>query len=111
MKVVAEPTASADAIPVIPHLVGGQHVEGTSGRTSPVYEPATGRQTGRLPFPRFTPERLSQIEDTLDYPPRGSPEANGEIDTDPCMLEGLSAEPLSVDEDGDEKKEAETVKR
>lgn len=32
----------------IHHLIGGQIVEGTSGRTSPVYNPATGAQTGEL---------------------------------------------------------------
>ncbi len=30
------------------HLVGGEFIEGTSGRTSAVYNPATGRQTGEL---------------------------------------------------------------
>ncbi|MGB5759129.1 MAG: CoA-acylating methylmalonate-semialdehyde dehydrogenase [Acidimicrobiales bacterium] len=30
------------------HLVGGEVIEGTSGRTSAVYNPATGRQTGEL---------------------------------------------------------------
>jgi malonate-semialdehyde dehydrogenase (acetylating)/methylmalonate-semialdehyde dehydrogenase len=30
----------------IHHLIGGRTVEGTSGRTSPVYDPATGIQTG-----------------------------------------------------------------
>ncbi len=32
----------------IHHLIGGEIVEGTSGRTSPVYNPATGAQTGEL---------------------------------------------------------------
>ncbi|MEM9132484.1 MAG: CoA-acylating methylmalonate-semialdehyde dehydrogenase [Actinomycetota bacterium] len=32
----------------IHHLIGGEIVEGTSGRTSPVYNPATGVQTGEL---------------------------------------------------------------
>ena len=32
----------------IHHLVDGCHVAGTSGRTSPVFNPATGEQTGRL---------------------------------------------------------------
>ena len=57
------------------------------------------RQAGRLPFPRFSPERLSQIEGTLDYPPRGSTEAGGNIQVDGQSLEGLSAEPQSADHD------------
>ena len=32
----------------IHHLIDGHHVAGTSGRTSPVFNPATGEQTGRL---------------------------------------------------------------
>ena len=32
----------------IPHLINGQKVVSTSGRTSPVYNPATGEQTGEL---------------------------------------------------------------
>ena len=32
----------------IPHLINGQSVASTSGRASPVYNPATGEQTGEL---------------------------------------------------------------
>ncbi len=32
------------------HLIGGQQVAGTSGRTSPVFNPATGTQTAVLPL-------------------------------------------------------------
>ena len=32
----------------IHHLIGGAAVEGASGRTAPVYDPATGTQTGEL---------------------------------------------------------------
>ena len=42
-------------------------------------EVAHWRSTGQLPFP-YTPETLtSQITDSLDYPPKGSPEAYGKI--------------------------------
>jgi malonate-semialdehyde dehydrogenase (acetylating)/methylmalonate-semialdehyde dehydrogenase len=34
----------------IGHWIGGRSVEGTSGRTGPVYNPATGRQTGEVAF-------------------------------------------------------------
>lgn len=37
----------------------------------------TWRNSDRLPFPRLSSDWRDQIEDTLDYPPRGSPEANG----------------------------------
>jgi MscS family membrane protein len=32
----------------------------------------TWREEGRLPFPSFTPEALAEMDDTLDYPPKGS---------------------------------------
>ncbi|MDH3731969.1 MAG: CoA-acylating methylmalonate-semialdehyde dehydrogenase [Gemmatimonadota bacterium] len=51
MKAVAEPTPSAEsAIPAIPHLIGGERVSGTSGRSVAVFEPATGRHSGELPL-------------------------------------------------------------
>ena len=34
------------------------------------------RRSGQLPFPNPAPEVLESINDTLDYPPRGSPEAD-----------------------------------
>jgi malonate-semialdehyde dehydrogenase (acetylating)/methylmalonate-semialdehyde dehydrogenase len=34
----------------ITHWIGGRPVEGTSGRSGPVYNPATGRQTGAVDF-------------------------------------------------------------
>src|SRR5512144_1400891 len=34
----------------ISHWIGGQRVEGTSGRSGPVYNPATGEQSGEVDF-------------------------------------------------------------
>ena len=34
----------------IAHWIDGQRVEGTSGRSGPVYNPATGEQTGEVDF-------------------------------------------------------------
>src|SRR5262245_5406621 len=38
--------------PVTPidHWIGGARVSGTSGRTAPVHNPATGEQTGEVPL-------------------------------------------------------------
>ena len=45
------PPSAATPSPVrIPHWIGGQRVDGGPGRTAPVYNPATGRQTGELPL-------------------------------------------------------------
>ncbi len=40
--------AKTDAVTPIGHWVGGRPTPGTSGRTAGVYDPATGRQTGRV---------------------------------------------------------------
>ena len=32
------------------------------------------RFTGKLPFPEFDEEEREQLEDKLDYPPKGSPD-------------------------------------
>ena len=40
-----------------------------------VEQVAAWRQSGQLPFPEFSGEEREQIEDTLDYPPTGSPDA------------------------------------
>ncbi len=43
-------TVQAPAFTRIPHWIGGRRVEGTSGRSGPVYNPAMGRQTGAVDF-------------------------------------------------------------
>jgi MscS family membrane protein len=55
------------------------------------------REAGQLPFPNMTGSRREQLADTLDYPPRGSPDA-----FDSQVLESNLAEPLSTDEEGSE---------
>ena len=44
----APATERDGAITRIPHWIGGARVEGTSGRTGPVYNPATGAQSGAV---------------------------------------------------------------
>ncbi len=41
---------AAGAIEPVLHLVGGRARPGASGRTAPVFNPATGRQTGEVPL-------------------------------------------------------------
>jgi MscS family membrane protein len=53
------------------------------------------RGTGQLPFPNMASSRREQLADTLDYPPRGSPDA-----LDPESQKSESAEPLSTEEEG-----------
>src|SRR5262245_65593093 len=43
------PAAERDEeIARIPHWIGGKRVDGTSGRSGPVYNPATGKQSGAV---------------------------------------------------------------
>src|SRR5438874_359844 len=43
-------TVDAPAASRIPHWIGGRRVEGGSGRSGPVFNPATGRQAGAVDF-------------------------------------------------------------
>src|SRR5881392_1656139 len=43
-------TVDAPSATRIPHWIGGRRVDGGSGRSGPVYNPATGRQTGAVDF-------------------------------------------------------------
>ena len=47
-ELATPPVAENTGATRISHWIGGRTVAGTSGRTSPVYNPATGRQTGAL---------------------------------------------------------------
>ena len=55
------------------------------------------RDTGQLPFPNMASSRREQLADTLDYPPRGSPDA-----LNPKSPESEASEPLSTEEGGSE---------
>ena len=56
MTQVAEPgsaraeTQAGTTIGAVHHWIGGRHVEGTSGRRGPVYDPATGRLAREVDF-------------------------------------------------------------
>jgi len=43
-------TVEAPAVTRIPHWIGGRRVDGASGRSGPVFNPATGTQTGAVDF-------------------------------------------------------------
>jgi malonate-semialdehyde dehydrogenase (acetylating) / methylmalonate-semialdehyde dehydrogenase len=49
-------TADAPAVTRIPHWIGGRRSDGSSGRSGPVFNPATGRQTGAVDF--ATPQEV-----------------------------------------------------
>jgi malonate-semialdehyde dehydrogenase (acetylating)/methylmalonate-semialdehyde dehydrogenase len=59
-EVVSKPATAAEAEGVrrISHWIGGRIVEGESGRSGPVYNPATGRQQAEVDF--ATPEEIDR---------------------------------------------------
>ena len=65
---------------------------------SAMHQVQSWRGTGQLPFPNMTSARRQQLADTLDYPPRGSPDA-----FDPEFPEGEAVEPLSTETEGSKK--------
>ena len=72
-------------------------LDGERGETA-AKEVESWRRAGKLPFPRLTADRIEQLKDTLDYPPRGSVEA-GTFESQVWETsEGLSAEPVDEDE-------------
>lgn len=61
---------------------------------SAVSEVEAWRKSGKLPFPAPSPDRLRELEDTLDWPPHGSVSRE--------WLEPEVSEPLSKDEADEE---------
>jgi malonate-semialdehyde dehydrogenase (acetylating)/methylmalonate-semialdehyde dehydrogenase len=49
-ETVTRPASGGQEVKRITHWIGGRAVEGTSGRSGPVFNPATGRQTGAVDF-------------------------------------------------------------
>lgn len=59
------------------------------------------RSARHLPFPRMEPSRREKLTDTLDYPPRGSPDAYREDNLDTERAEPLSAQSEEEDVEAD----------
>jgi malonate-semialdehyde dehydrogenase (acetylating)/methylmalonate-semialdehyde dehydrogenase len=57
-ELAAPPVEREQDVERISHWIGGRTVEGSSGRSGPVYNPALGRQTGEVDF--ATPEEVDQ---------------------------------------------------
>ena len=49
-ELATSPAAERTGVKRISHWIGGRPVAGTSGRSGPVFNPATGRQTGEVDF-------------------------------------------------------------
>src|SRR5918993_986901 len=55
-ELATPPTEQREKLPRIKHWIGGEPVEGTSGRTGPVFNPALWQQTGEVDL--ATPEEV-----------------------------------------------------
>src|SRR5207248_4826487 len=49
-ELATPPVEKSTGVTRISHWIGGRRVAGESGRSGPVYNPATGRQTGEVDF-------------------------------------------------------------
>jgi len=63
-------------------------------------EVSAWRAKGALPFPEFEEQERERLQDTLDYPPKGSPRIEG--DESEAALPGAS----SATGDSDDRKQA-----
>jgi malonate-semialdehyde dehydrogenase (acetylating)/methylmalonate-semialdehyde dehydrogenase len=61
-ELATPPVEERTGVTRISHWIGGRTVTGTSGRSGPVYNPATGRQTGAVDF--ATPEEVDAAVQT-----------------------------------------------
>lgn len=71
-------------------------------------EVALWRRTSKLPFPRFAASKLEQLDDTLSYPPDGSPDFNATKEELSEGGESLSVGPLQGDIGEPEQKEGDS---
>ena len=72
---IIEQSGSGLAIPAQVHYVARD--EGVDAERARVAEDEVERRRaqGKLPFPEFDPAERERIENKLDYPPKGSPDA------------------------------------
>jgi MscS family membrane protein len=98
---IVEESGTSFAFPSQTLYVGRDHGIDEERSASAMQEVDHWRKTGRLPFPRMSEAHQERLANTLDYPPRGSPDA-----LHPERLEAESAEPLSKEPEivSDEKK-------
>ncbi len=64
----------------------------------------TWRRSGQLPFPHMTEEQLEELEGTVDYPPKGSPEAGREGQDGEPHAERFSGAPVEKEQGTENKK-------
>jgi len=74
-EVVAAPDGrQTRELPQVDHWIGGTRVAGTSGRSGPVYNPATGEQTKEVAFASADEVAAKEGEAERPAPPLRSPE-------------------------------------
>jgi MscS family membrane protein len=101
---------SSFAFPSQTVYMGQDHGLDQERANAAVEQVETWRKSGRLPFPRLPIDRLDQIEDTLDYPPRGSPEASGDEMLSPDATQQPSTKRLHSKDDDKTDKRARSTK-
>jgi MscS family membrane protein len=101
---------SSFAFPSQTVYMGRDHGLDQERANAAVEQVETWRKSGRLPFPRLSSDWRDKIEDTLDYPPRGSPEASGDEELSPDATQHPSTKRLHSKGDGKTEKRARPTK-
>ena len=99
MKDIVEGSGSGFAFPSQTLYMGRDDGLDEERGEATIEEVKSWRRAGKLPFPRLAPDRIDQLEGTLDYPPRGSVEIGLPEEEMPEATEPLSAEPDTDDAD------------
>ena len=97
---IVEQSGTSFAFPSRTLYLGRDHGIDEERSAAAMQEVNRWRTAGQLPFPRMAPADRDRLADTLDYPPRGSPDA-----LRPDGLEAETAEPLSQEPKTDSEEE------
>jgi MscS family membrane protein len=99
IKDIVEKSCSGFAFPSQTLYMGRDDGLDTKQTETAVREVQSWRRAGKLPFPRLAADRIDKLENTLDYPPRGSVEIGLPEEELQEAVEPLSNEPDIKDED------------
>mgnify|MGYP006272750091 FL=1 len=90
---ILEEAGARTAVPAQVLHVGRDAPADAALRDAAEAQVAAWRAAGTLPFPKFSTDELAGLDDTLDYPPAGSPDAGSAEPYRIATPETLSQEP------------------
>jgi len=99
MDAILEKAGARYAVPAQVLHVGRDAPADGALRDAAEAQVAAWREAGTLPFPKFAAQELAGLDDTLDYPPTGSPDAGSAEPYRIATPETLSQEPRDNEPD------------